>query len=174
MQRVKRSGTIANGLMMVAAVGWFGLTEVAAASPLSPAQARAAGPSTAGDECLKKEDVAAAVGGTVTGPKANGPLPMGPGLTVTSCEYAGSGYLSVTLNLMKVSADQMPMHKGMCEQQKHDGLTGLGDLACWYNDKHEELHVFKGTTLISIELRGKSSPTEPIKELAKKALAQVR
>ena len=123
---------------------------------------------------MKKEDVAAAVGGTVNGPKAKGPLAMGPGLTVTTCEYTGSGSLSVTLNLMHVTADQLPMQKGMCEKQKSDGLAGLGDLACWYNDKHEELHVFKGTTLISIELRGKSSPTEPIKELAKKVLAQVR
>jgi len=99
---------------------------------------------------------------------------MGPGMTVTSCEYTGSGYLSVTLNLMRVAADQLPIHKGLCEKQKSDGLAGLGDLACWYNDKHEELHVFKGTTLISIELRGKSNPTEPIKELARKVLAQMR
>ena len=122
---------------------------------------------------LKKEDVAATVG-TVNGPISKGPLPMGPGITVTSCQYTGSGYLSVTLNLMRVAADQLPIHKGFCEQQKKDGLAGLGDLACWYNDKHEELHVFKGTALISIELRGKSNPTEPIKELAKKALAQMR
>src|SRR5262249_3266293 len=162
-----RSGTIAIGLMIVGAAYWFGFTGVTAATAVYAAQAKAS--QTAGDACsvLKKEDVAATFGGTVNDPKSKGPLPMGPGRTVTSWEYTGSGFSSVTLNLMRMAADQLPIHKGFCEKQKSDGLAGLGDLACWYSDKHEELHVFKGTTLISIELRGKSNPTEPIKELAK-------
>ena len=29
--------------------------------------------------------------------------------------------------------------------------SGLGDVACWYNDKHEALHAFKGTAFLSVE-----------------------
>jgi hypothetical protein len=127
-----------------------------------------------GDACsvLKKEDVAAALGGTVSGPKAKGPLSAGDGSTVLSCEYSGSGLLSVTLNVTRLPANQVPIYKGFCTD--HEGLAGLGDLACWYDKKHEEIHVFKGAALISIELRGKSSPTDAIKALAKKVSDQVK
>ena len=30
-------------------------------------------------------------------------------------------------------------------------VSALGDVACWYNDKHEALHAFKGTAFLSVE-----------------------
>jgi len=142
-----------------------------------PGQTRgtAAAASNSGAEAcsvLKKEDVAAALGGTVTGPKAKGPLAAGDGSTVSSCEYSGSGLLTMTLNLTRLPAGQVATYKSFCTD--HEGLTGLGDLACWYDKKHEEIHVFKGAAFISIELRGKSNPTDPIKALAKKVIDQVK
>lgn len=126
------------------------------------------------DPCgaLKKEDVAAVLGGTVSDPKVKGPLPAGPGSTVTSCEYSGSGSVHVTFNVTQLPASQVPTFKAYCTD--HDGLAGLGDLACWYSKAHEELHVFKGTAFISIMLRGKSNPTDAIKALAKKAVDQMK
>ena len=130
--------------------------------------------STGGEACsaLKKEDVAAALGGAVNGPSGKGPLSDGTGSTVTSCQYSGSGLLSVTLNVTRLPAAQVATYKGFCTD--HEGLAGLGDLSCWYDKKHEEIHVFKGTALISIELRGKSNPTDSIKALAKKVADQIK
>ena len=142
-----------------------------------PAQTRgtgAAASNAVGEACsvLKKDDVAAALGGTVTGPKATGPLSAGDGSTVSSCQYSGSGLLNVTLNVTRLPAGQVATYKGFCTD--HEGLAGLGDLACWYDKTHEEIHVFKGTGFISIELRGKSNPTDAIKVLAKKVIDQVK
>jgi len=142
-----------------------------------PGQTRgtaAAGPNAGGEACavFKKEDAAAALGGTVSGPKGKGPLSPGDGSTISSCEYSGSGLLNVTLNLTRLPANQVAIYKGYCTD--HEGLAGLGDLACWYDKKHEEIHVFKGAALISIELRGKSNPTDSIKGLAKKVIDQVK
>jgi hypothetical protein len=136
--------------------------------------AAAAASNAGGETCsvLKNEDVAAALGGTVTGPKAKGPMSAGDGSTVTSCIYSGSGFLNLTLNVTRLPASQVAMYKGFCTD--HEGLAGLGDLACWYDKKHEEIHVFKGAAFISIELRGKSSPTDAIKALAKKVSDQVK
>jgi hypothetical protein len=143
----------------------------------SPGQTRgtAAAASNAGGEAcsvLKKEDVAVALGGTVTGPTGKGPLDAGNGSTVSSCQYSGSGLLNLTLNVTRLPASQVAIYKGFCTD--HEGLAGLGDLACWYDKKHEEIHVFKGAAFISIELRGKSNPTDAIKALAKKVIDQVK
>jgi hypothetical protein len=138
-----------------------------------PGQTSAAS-NAGGEACsaLKKEDVAFALGGTVNEPKGKGPLSGGDGSTISSCQYSGSGLLSVTLNVTRLPASQVAIYKGFCTD--HEGLAGLGDLACWYDKKHEEIHVFKGAALISIELRGKSNPTDAIKGLAKKVTDQVK
>ena len=128
-----------------------------------------------GDACLllSKADAATALGEAATGPKATGPMSDGAGSTVSACEYTGSGYHRVQLNLTRLPASSVPMYKAMCAKQGHDGLAGLGDVACWYNDKHEELHVIKGTAFLSIELRRSGNPTEPIIGVMKKALAKL-
>jgi hypothetical protein len=62
----------------------------------------------------------------------------------------------------------------MCAQAGTDGLAGLGDLACWYDDKHAALHAMKGSAFLSIELRRSGDPTEPIKAVMKQALAKLQ
>jgi hypothetical protein len=96
------------------------------------------------------------------------------GTTVSACEYTGSGIHSIKLDLTRIPVSSVAMYKQMCAQQKNDGLAGMGDVACWYKDKHEELHVMKGAAFVSIELRRSGDPTEPIKTLMKKALARLK
>ena len=129
-----------------------------------------------GDACslLTKEDAAAALGEAATGPKATGPISDGTGATVSGCEYTGSGIHSLHLSLTRLAASSVPMYKQICAQKNADGLAGLGDVACWYNDKRAELHVIKGTAFVSIELRRSGNPTEPIKALMKTALAKLK
>ena len=49
-----------------------------------------------------------------------------------------------------------------------------GDTTCWYNAKHGELQVLKGTTFFSIELRRSGDPTEPIKAVARKVYDRLK
>lgn len=146
-------------------------------SGLFLAAARAPAP---GDACslFPKEDAAAALGEAASGPKATGPIKdaAGPGSTVSACEYTGSGLHKVQLNLTRLAASSVAIFKGMCTNAKagHDGLTGLGEVACWYNAKHAELHAFKGSVFLSVEMNRSGNPTEPIKALMKKALARLK
>lgn len=130
-----------------------------------------------GDACslLTNEDATAALGEAATGPKATGPMSDGSGATVSGCEYTGSGIHSIQLSLRRLTASMLPMYKGIiCDKKSKDGLAGLGDLACWYDDKHAELHVIKGTALLSVELRRSGNPTEPIIGVMRKALAKLK
>ena len=115
----------------------------------------------------------AALGVSVSGPEAKSGLAMGPGTTASSCAYAGSGLEKVHLNLIQMSPDVATMYRSMCAKKDHTGLAGLGDMACWYNDEHEELQVLKGTTFISIQLHKSGNPTEAIAGVMKKALARL-
>ncbi|HET9832117.1 MAG TPA: hypothetical protein VFP91_10420 [Vicinamibacterales bacterium] len=126
---------------------------------------------TPGSACslLTKEDAAAALGEAVTGPKSAG-APGGP----QSCEYSGSGINRVHLNIIPFTAAQATVYKSLCAQKGKEGLTGLGDVTCWYNDKHGELQVAKGTTFFSIELRRNGDPTEAIKAVAKKVYDRMK
>jgi hypothetical protein len=127
------------------------------------------------DACalLTKEAAKLALGEDVTGPESKSGLEMGPGTTASTCGYAGSGLQKVRLNLIQMSPDVAAMYQAMCAQKDHTGLVGLGDIACWYNDKHEELQALQGTTFISIEMSKKGNPTEVIKGVMKNALARL-
>ncbi len=129
-----------------------------------------------GDACsvLTKEDAAAALGEAAAGPKATGPMTDGTGSTVSGCEYTGSGIHRIQLNVTRLPASFVPAFKQRCAKAGNDGLAGMGDVACWYNDKHEELHVIKGATFVSVALRRSGDPTEPIKALMKKALPKLK
>jgi hypothetical protein len=128
------------------------------------------------DACalLTKQDAVAALGEDVTGPESKSGLEMGPGTTAASCEYVGSGYRRIHLNLIRMSPDVAAIYRTMCAQKGKEGLTGLGDMSCWYNNDHEELQVLKGTTFFSIELSGIKNPTEPIKAAAKSVFARLK
>jgi hypothetical protein len=118
---------------------------------------------------LTKEDAAAALGEAVKGPDVT-TIPNGK----SACEYTGSGIHKVHLNVMPLDAATAPMYKAICGKKSKDGLTGLGDTACWYNDQHGELQVLKGTIFFSIELRKSGDPTEAIKGVAKKVYDRMK
>jgi len=155
----------------------FGLTvvEAAAAESDNPAQTKPAMPAP-GDACslLTEQDAAAALGEAVSGPNSTPSRPMGPVGTVSGCEYTGSGLHKINLNLTRLAPNAVAMYKGTCAKAGKEGLAGLGDVACWYSAKHEELHVIKGAAFISIELHRSGDPTEAIKGLMKRALDRLR
>jgi len=126
------------------------------------------------DACalLTKEDAAAALGEAATGPKST-PARSSGGMTVSGCEYSGSGIHTLNVVLRQFPAEVAATYKAMCAQKNHDGLAGLGDMSCWYNDKHEELQVLKGQTFFSIELRRSGNPTEANVALAKKIVERI-
>lgn len=118
---------------------------------------------------LTKEDAAAALGEAVKGPDATA-LPNGK----SACEYTGSGTHTVHLNVMPFTAATAAAYTGLCAKKTKDGLTGLGDVACWYDDKHGELQVLKGLTFFSLELRKSGDPTEAIKAVARKVYDRLK
>jgi hypothetical protein len=138
----------------------------------APGQSKAA-PTGGGEACslLTKEDATTALGEAVKGPQASSGRSM---QGASSCEYAGSGIHVVHLNVMHLAPDMAAMYKSLCAAKGKEGLTGLGDVTCWYNAKHEELQVLKGTTFYSIELRKSGDPTEAIKSVAKNVYGRVK
>lgn len=154
----------------------IGLAGASLAAP--PARASQTAPGPGGSEActlITKDDAAAALGEAAAGPKStSGRSAAAPGTTASSCEYEGSGIHRVRVNLMHFTPDMATMYRAMCAQKSQEGLSGLGDIACWYNDKHEELQVLKGTTFLSIELRRSGNPTVAIRDAAKKALSRLK
>jgi hypothetical protein len=145
---------------------------VLATSSVASAQAPSKSPADS-PACsyLTKEDAAAALGEAITkGPMATS---MGKGQP-SACDYEGSGLHHVQLNVMPMDTATAAMYKAMCLKKTREGLTGLGDVACWYNDKHGELQVLKGPTMFSIEMRKSGDPTESIKAVARKVYERVK
>ena len=70
------------------------------------------------DACsvFTKEDAAAALGEAAKGPKA-----------LSSCEYTGSGYHRVQLNLTRLPDSSVPIYKGICGEKKNLVVSGLGE-----------------------------------------------
>lgn len=134
----------------------------ASAQSRSPADSRAC-------TLLTKEDAAAALGEAVKGPTASS-RPDGP----SSCEYSGSGLHVVHLNLMPFTGATAAAYTMKCAQKSKEGLTGLGDVTCWYDDKHGELQVLKGSSFFSIQMRRSGDPTESIKTVARKVYERLK
>jgi len=157
--------TILSASMMMVAVA----TIFAADARAHAAQTKG-GAASGGEACslLTKEAAAAALGEAVQGPEGRSME------TTSSCEYTGSGLHKVHLNVMHFPATQAVMYKAMCAQKGHEGLNGLGETSCWYNAKHEELQVLKGTTFFSIEMRRNGDPTEAIKGVAKSVFDRMK
>lgn len=148
----------------------------AAFVPILITSATAATAPATGDACslLSKEDAAAALGEAAAGPTQTRVPDDGSGATESACEYTGSGNHSIKLNLTRLPATALFLYSSMCKRKSKDGLAGLGDVACWHDDKHGELNVLKETAFLSIQLRRSGNPTEPIKAAAKKALAKLK
>ena len=144
---------------------------VAARAPRPSAQARGAASAPNACSYLNAQDAQTALGEPVKGPESR----AGASLQgASSCEYTGSGLHKVHLNVIPFAPDMASMYKAMCAQKNQDGLTGLGDISCWYNAKHEELQVLKGNTFFSIELRRSGDPTEAIKGVASRVSTQMK
>lgn len=135
------------------------------------AAAQGAAPNACG--LVTREEASAAVGATVAeGKLTAGGSMAGAGIDVSGCTYAaGSKDLQVNLWRFTPSAQQsLEVYRGLC--RKKEQAPGLGDLACWYNASHNELQVLKGSTLLTIELRGRSS--DALTTVAKQALARLK
>ena len=122
---------------------------------------------------VTRDEAATAVGS----PVGDGKLTAGQGMAAAGIEVSGCTYtggskdLSVSVWRFSPSAQQsLAVYRGLC--QKKEQAPGLGDLACWYNASHNELQVLKGSTLLIIELRGRSS--EALTTVAKQALSRVK
>jgi hypothetical protein len=75
---------------------------------------------------------------------------------------------------MPLNNQTAAVYKGLCGKKTKDGLTGLGDVTCWYNEKHGELQVLKGLTFFSIQLTKAGDPTEAIKAVARKVYDRLK
>jgi len=175
MRRTSVAATIVMMATIIGAACSGGLVDANAAVPPHPAQTKGGTPAGE-DACalLTKQDAATALGEAVSASKSLGARPAGPGGTVSGCEYTGSGFHNLVLSVRHMPQDQAAIYKQLCAQKGKEGLTGLGDVVCWYNEKHEELQVLKGTIFFSIELRRNGNPTEAIKAAAKKVFDQLR
>lgn len=175
MQRTIRSATIVIVTTIITAGSSCGVGVANAAARANPAQTKTATPA-AGDACslLTKQDAAAALGEAVSGPTSSSGRSVEPGTIVSGCEYSGAGLHKVSVSLRRLQPDQAAIYRALCAQKGKEGLSGLGDVVCWYSEKHEELQVLKGATFFSIELRRSGDPTEAIKGVAKKVFDQLR
>jgi hypothetical protein len=161
--RILRSASLALGLTLLAASG------LTAGSPWQLKPAAAATPG-AGDACtlLTKPDAEAAVGGTVGEGKATN-VNSG-GQVAKSCAYDGGGGRHIQLNmfLFAPGSVEIQVYRGLCA--KKEQVAGLGDIACWYNEKHRELQMLKGGTVMSIEITRSGDATDALKAVGKKVV----
>ena len=128
---------------------------------------------------LTVQEASAALGETVKDGKAGdtGGRSVMPNTAVSYCEFASpTSVHRVHINVWRTStaAQVQQMGQMVCGRKTKDGLDGLGDIACWYDTKHEELQVYKGPFFLSVEMsRRWNDPTEAIKGVAKAALPRL-
>lgn len=108
---------------------------------------------------LKKQEVTAALGEdfedgkSLIAPDSPSGVP-GVVLKASACEFISTtNRYSVTLLVYRTSGAASAQVRQIFDQiicQKNERIADLGDLACWYNAQHEEVHVMKGTTFLSL------------------------
>jgi len=143
--------------------------------------ARAQSTASSFDACslLTKPEAAAALGEAVNdGKSGTAAGSIMPNTTAYYCEYMSPTTVhKVHLNVWRATpagaAQLKQMGQMVCAKKTKDGLAGLGDTACWYSEKHEELQVFKGASFFSVEMNRKGEPTEAIKSVAKTAVTRL-
>jgi hypothetical protein len=133
-------------------------------------------PATGIDPCalVTKQEAAAAVGDRVGDGKSTVVDTRGnPGLQAGgSCAYESpSSVRYLKLNMYKYPPNIAAIFGKRCAQKEQ--VTGLGVVACWYDSKHTELQLLKGTTSLAIQLQRSGDATEPLKTVAKKALERL-
>ena len=133
------------------------------------------------DACslLTKQEAAAALGEPVKdGQSGTAAGSIMPNTTATYCEYMSPTTVhKVHLNVWRATpagaAQLKQMGQMVCATKTKDGLAALGDTACWYSEKHEELQVFKSANFFSVEMSRAGDTTEAIKSVAKVAAARL-
>ena len=173
---------IVASIVVVACARSGGTAETGASANQAPAKSSSATPVTALDACtlLTKQEAAAALGEAVKEPTSTGAgSAVTPGINaaVSSCDYESATTThDVKLNVYRSSPDlaaQLRQTYQAVVCAKKEPLSGLGDVACWYDSNHGELQVLKGATLLVVELSRRGDATEAITTVAKKALARV-
>ena len=162
-----RSASLAVGLILVASSS---LTAGARRPGAIEQSKPAAAASAAGDACtlLTKPDAEAAVGGPVGEGKATNVNDGGH--AAKSCAYDGAGGRHIQLNmyLFAPGSAEIQVYRGLCA--KKEQVAGLGEIACWYNEKHRELQMLKGGTVMTIEITRSGDATEALKAVGKKVV----
>ena len=141
---------------------------------LTAPAARAAAADSNACALVTRAEATAAVGGAVGEGKLT-TVPPANGIEVSGCTFASASRneLKVSLWRFSPSAKQsLDIYRGLC--RKKEQAPGLGDMACWYNERHRELQVLRGTSLLIFELDRSGSATEPLLAVAKQAVARVK
>jgi hypothetical protein len=157
-----------------------GIARAATVDGSSRARRIAAAPPVGLDACalLTSQEAAAALGGTVKQPKATRTIAssLGPGIetAVSACSYE-TATKHMTLSVRRTTDAAAGRLRQMVQMVcgKKQAVPGVGEVACWYSQAHDELQVVEGATFLSVELKGAGDVGEAIKNVAKKALARV-
>ncbi len=162
-----RSASLAVGLFLLASSSLMAGSRRPGAIEQSKPAAAATG---AGDACtlLTKPDAEAAVGGPVGEGKATN---VNSGGHVTkACAYDGAGGRHIQLNMFVFApgSAEIQVYRGLCA--KKEQVAALGDIACWYNEKHRELQMLKGGTVMTIEISRSGDATDALKAVGKKVV----
>jgi hypothetical protein len=168
-------------------------TRAAAASTAAPTSAAgivatiASGAgATAIEACrmITKEEAGTALGEAAKDPEGIniGSQTVAPGITVSvsSCTYdSNSGARSVEVTFWRAAGTgtaqlRQAFEQFLCAQKER--VSGLGDVACWYDSTHTELQILKGGTFVDLQISQASGPdrSEALKTLAQRALARLQ
>ena len=181
MRRANLVAILTAGAVVVLAAGAHAIAIAEPTGGPRYAQAKSSPGATAIDACalLTKEDAMSAVGEALDPAKANGPFPVPMGgidTTVTGCTYESSRSVhGIKLTVHRVAPDKAARFKqfyqGVCARK--ECVSGVGDMAWWYNAQHGELQVLKNATLLIIKLSRSGDGTAAIQAAAKKALGRL-
>jgi len=132
---------------------------------------------------VTKDEATAALGEAVKDPVGLniGSQDVAPGLSVTisTCNFdSNTGARSVQVTFWRAGGAVSAQNRQIFEQilcAQKERVTGVGDVACWYDSTHTELQVLKGSTFVDIQIQA-SGPdrTEALKTLVQKALARLQ
>jgi hypothetical protein len=135
-----------------------------------------------GDACsiVSKDDVSTALGQTVGAGQGTSltSQSLGPGLaaSVSGCDFTSSSGATVNVVLYKVAGGTSSAQLKQIFQQiicaQKESVSGLGDVACWYDSSHTEIQVMKGLSFVDITI---STPGrgDQLKSLAAKAVSKL-
>ena len=133
---------------------------------------------------VTKDEAGTALGEGVKDPAGInvGSQDIAPGITVSisSCTFdSTSGARSVEVTFWRAGGNlasqlRLAFEQILCAQKER--VTGLGDVACWYDSTHTELQVLKGTTFVDVQITQTSGPdrSEALKTLVQRALARLQ